>query len=250
MPKIHRSAMIGQGVEFGEDVEVGPYCVIGDRVRIGAETLLHSHVVVTGRTTIGRGNTIHSFAVIGSDPQMKRAHDGIGATSIGDRNELREHVTVHAGTDAGTTVIGNRNMLMAGSHVAHDVVLGSQCVLANAVQLAGHTHVGDHVVFGGLAGLAQHVRVGDGAFVAAGAMCERDVPPFVVVQGDRARVRALNKVGLRRRGVSEEEIAALAKAFRALFVTKENRSAAIAKLERTPLVEQLLSFAAKAPAGT
>lgn len=245
MPKIHRTAVIGQGVELGDDVEVGPYCVVGDGVRIGPETVLHSHVVVTGRTRLGRGNVVHPFAVIGSDPQMKRAHDGIGSTVIGDRNELREHVTVHAGTDSGTTTIGSRNMLMAGSHVAHDVVVGSQCVLANAVQLAGHAHVGDGVVFGGLAGLAQHVRVGDGAFVAAGAMCERDVPPFVVVQGDRARVRALNKVGLRRRGVSEDEIAKLTRAFRALFVTKGDRATAIARLERTPLVEQLLSFAAR-----
>ena len=130
---------------------------------------------------------------------------GPARLEIGERNVFREHVTVHRGTDGRTTRIGSNNLFMVGAHVAHDVVVGSHCVFANAVQLAGHAVVEDWVTFGGLRGVAQFVRVGESAFVAAGAVCERDVPPFVIVQGDRARVRALNVVGLQRRGVPRGE---------------------------------------------
>jgi UDP-N-acetylglucosamine acyltransferase len=149
---------------------------------------------------------------------------------VGDANVIREHVTIHRGTDGGTTAVGSHNLLMVGCHVAHDVSLGSHTTIANGVQLAGHGVVEDYATFGGLAGIAQRVRVGESAFVAAGAMVERDVPPFVIVQGDRARVRALNKVGLRRRGVSEGSIAALERAFRTIFASGRTQREAAREL--------------------
>jgi UDP-N-acetylglucosamine acyltransferase len=245
MRKIHPTAVVDARAEIAEDVEIGPFCVIGPGAKIARENKLISHVVVAGKISIGERNIFHPFAVVGSDPQSKKQHDQIGTVEIGSKNEFREHVTVHAGTDTRVTKIGSQNLFMVGAHVAHDVVVGSHCILSNNVQLAGHSIVEDYAVFGGLSGIAQHVRVGESAFVAAGAMCEFEVPPFVVVQGDRARVRALNKVGLRRRGIDEATITLLNKAFRALFVAKENRDDAIAKLEKNPLVDRLIAAVAK-----
>jgi UDP-N-acetylglucosamine acyltransferase len=248
--KLHPSAIVDPRAEIAANVEIGPYCVIGAGVRIDAGTRLIAHVVIEGPTSIGRDNVFHPFAAIGGAPQHKRHQGGPTRLVIGDRNVVREHVTIHRGTHSGTaetnatTVLGDANLLMVGCHIAHDVQLGSHVTIANGVQLAGHAIVEDYATFGGLSGLAQHVRVGESAFVAAGAMCERDVPPFVIVQGDRARVRALNKVGLRRRGVSEESIAALDRAFRALFKGGAARAEALARLresESDVMVQRLLA---------
>ncbi|HEY8074715.1 MAG TPA: acyl-ACP--UDP-N-acetylglucosamine O-acyltransferase [Labilithrix sp.] len=227
MAKVHPSAVVDRHAELAPDVEVGPYCVIGPGVRVGEGTRLLSHVVLTGRTAIGRNNVIHPFAAIGGEAQMRKAptpRDPARETlAIGDDNVVREHVTIHVSTGEQVTTIGSHNLLMVSCHVAHDVVIGSHCIVANAVQLAGHVVVEDYAVFGGLAGVAQRRRIGQSAFVAAGAMCERDVPPFVIVQGDRARVRALNVVGLERRGVPSESIAKLRRAFAAAFVRRERQ---------------------------
>jgi UDP-N-acetylglucosamine acyltransferase len=233
---IHGTAVIEQGAELDAGVEVGPYCVVGAGARIGKRTVLMAHAVIAPHVILGEENVVHPFAVIGGPPQAKRFAGGIARTRIGDRNVIREHVTVHGGMEGRVTTIGDGNLLMVGSHVAHDVQMGSSCVVANGVQLAGHAVVEDHVTFGGLAGVGQFVRIGEGAFVAAGAMVERDVPPFVIVQGDRARVRALNVVGLRRRGVPEQQILALRKVYRALFVGKK-------RLEPTgdPMVNRLIA---------
>jgi UDP-N-acetylglucosamine acyltransferase len=173
---------------------------------------------------------VHSHAVIGDLPQDKRGGDKPTRVEIGDDNVFREHVTVHRGTRDSITKIGSNNLFMVGCHVAHDVTIGTRCVIANAVQLAGHSVVEDHATFGGLAGIAQFVRVGESAFVAAGAMVERDVPPFCIVQGDRARVRAVNRVGLERRGVPAASIAEIERVFRAVFSRKTTRADALASL--------------------
>ena len=243
-PRIHPTALVDPRAEVDASAEIGPYCVVGAGVAIGAGTRLASHVVIDGPTAIGQENTIHSFAVLGGEPQHKRHRHESGPTRlvVGDSNVVREHVTVHRGTDGGTTTVGSHNLLMVGCHVAHDVTLGAHVTVANGVQLAGHAVVDDYATFGGLAGVAQRVRVGEGAFVAAGAMVERDVPPFVIVQGDRARVRALNKVGLRRRGVSEESIAALEQAFRAIFGSGRTvREAALGVDREDPYVAKLVA---------
>ena len=214
--RVHPTAIVDARAEIADGVEIGPFCLVGAGVAIGAGTVLTSHVVVEGPCAIGRENTVFPFAVVGTAPQHKRHQGGPTRLVVGDGNVIREHVTIHRGT-VETTRVGSQCLLMVGCHVAHDVQVGSHATIANGVQLAGHAIVEDHATFGGLAGVAQRVRVGESAFVAAGAMVERDVPPFAIVQGDRARVRALNKVGLRRRGVSEASIAALESAFRAIF---------------------------------
>lgn len=226
MARVHPTALVDARAELAADVEVGPYCVIGPGVSIGEGSRLLGHVVVTGDTTLGAGNVVHPFVVLGGEPQVREGaalRDGPPrkAVVIGDHNVLREHVTVNLSNGEGVTTLGSHNLLMAGVHVAHDVVLGSRCVVANGVQLAGHVVVEDWVTFGGLSGVAQRLRVGQSAFVAAGAMCERDVPPFVIVQGDRARVRALNVVGLERRGLDPASIAALRRAFGRIFVRRD-----------------------------
>ena len=231
--RIHPTAIVHPRAELGDDVEVGAYVVIEAGVRIGSR------------------NVFHPFAVIGGDPQIRKttgATNKRGDLVIGDDNVIREHVTINVSTGARSTRIGSNNLLMAGCHVAHDVVLGSSCVVANGVQLAGHVTVEDWVTFGGLAAVQQFVRVGQSAFVAGGAMCERDVPPFVIVQGDRARVRALNVVGLERRGVPAESIAALNKAVRTLWLRKDQSFAeALASLDRSdPFVAQLAAALAAA----
>jgi UDP-N-acetylglucosamine acyltransferase len=224
---VHPTAHIDSLAELADGVVVGPYCVVGPDVRIGCGTRLLSHVVIVGSTSMGEGNVIHPFVVLGGEPQVRK---GGGFTAnehrsvvIGDHNVIRESVTVNLSSSERATRIGSHNLLMAGSHVAHDVLLGSRCVVANGVQLAGHVVVEDWVTFGGLSGVVQQLRVGQSSFVAAGAMCERAVPPFVIVQGDRARVRALNVIGLERRGVPPLSIARLKKAFSHTFVRRAAR---------------------------
>lgn len=237
MPRVHPSSIVDPRAELAADVEIGPFCYVHAGVRLGSGTRLLSHVVVFEGTVLGVHNVVHPFAVLGNEAQVRKGTPGSDARRalvMGDHNVVREGVTINASSGDGTTTIGSHNLLMAGCHVAHDVVVGSNCVVANAVQLAGHVVIEDWVTFGGLSGVAQHLCVGQGAFVAAGAMCERDVPPFVIVQGDRARVRALNVVGLERRGVPESSREALRRAFASLWGTKRaSFEKALAELERS-----------------
>ena len=254
--RIHATAVVDPRAELADDVEIGPYTIVGPGVRIDAGTRLLAHVVASGHTRIGTNNVFHPFSVIGGDPQIRKLAPGqiddeasvgpralIGSLIIGSDNVFREHVTVSVSSGATPTSIGSKNLFMAGVHVAHDVSVGSHCVVANAVQLAGHVTVEDWVTFGGLSGVAQWLRIGQSAFVAAGAMCERDVPPFVIVQGDRARIRALNVVGLERRGVAGSSIASLKKAFARTFGKRAAGTSfddAVRELDRTdPLVDAL-----------
>ena len=243
--RIHATALVDPRAELADDVEVGPYSVIGPGVRIDRGTRLLGHVVISGQAVIGRGNVFHPFAVIGGEPQIRKLAPGEqasgdapapGSLEIGADNVFRESVTVSSSSGETPTWVGSKNLFMAGAHIAHDVRVGSHCVVANAVQLAGHVVVEDWVTFGGLSGVAQRLRVGQSAFVAAGAMCERDVPPFVIVQGDRARVRALNIVGLERRGVPGGSIALLKKAFAGTFARSSWRLSfdeAVRELDRS-----------------
>ncbi|MFO0643617.1 MAG: acyl-ACP--UDP-N-acetylglucosamine O-acyltransferase [Polyangiaceae bacterium] len=249
---VHPTAVVDPRAHLEAGVEIGPYCVVGPEVHLGAGTVLVSHVVVHGKTRLGRGVSVHPFVSVGGPPQVRPRGGGEGELAegtlvVGDGVVVRENVTLHVGTGGGETVVGEGSLLMASSHVGHDARVGRHVVVANGVQLAGHVTIEDHVTFGGLAGVAQHVRVGESAFVAAGAMCEVDVPPFVIVQGDRARVRALNKVGLRRRGVSDTSIEALERVFRALFVradgTRKARLEALAP-EADPLARALVAWVA------
>jgi len=249
--EVHPTALVSPRARLADDVVVGPLCVVGDDVELGRGTRLLASCVVLGPTRMGQDNVIFPYAVIGAEPQ-DRSHAG-EATSllIGDRNVIREHVTVHRGTakGRGTTQVGSDCLLMVGVHVAHDVAILDEVTLANDTLLAGHVSVESRVTAGGRAAIAQFVRVGEGAFIAAGAMVETDVPPFAIVAGDRARVRALNRVGLRRSGVPDASRRALAKAFRVLFRHSVPRSESLRNLgddlAADPYVRKLVGFLAQ-----
>ena len=243
--KLHPTAVVDPRAELAPDVVVGPYAIVEAGVVVAEGGVLHAHAVVRGPTLLGPRCVVHPFAVVGGEPQAKRHPGGPARLETGAGNVFREHVTVHGGTEGRVTRIGAGNLFMVGAHVAHDVTVGSACVFANSTQLAGHATVEDGVTFGGLSGVAQFVRVGEGAFVAAMTACERDVPPFVVVQGNRARVRGVNVVGLRRRGVPEESLRALSRAVRKLWLSRMTRVEALAELQREtetdPYVRRLVA---------
>lgn len=245
MSLVHPTAVVHAEAILGEGCSVGAYSVIGADVVLGAHSVVDSHVVVEGPSRFGARNHLHSFAVLGGAPQRRsEAEPTHGVLVVGDDNVFREHVTVHRGS-AGETRIGSRCLIMAGAHVAHDVLLGSDVVLANLVQLAGHVVVEDHATFGGMSGVAQHVRIGEGAFVAAGSMCERDVPPFVIVQGDRARVRGVNRVGLARRGVTAAMRRELQRAFRRLYIARERPTSTEVAAAVDPFLRKFLAYHAE-----
>ncbi|MBE5314368.1 MAG: acyl-ACP--UDP-N-acetylglucosamine O-acyltransferase [Xanthomonadales bacterium] len=217
---VHPSAVIHAGAKLGEGVEVGPFCVIGDEVEIGAGTRIDSHVVIHGPTRIGRDNRIHSFAAIGGEPQDKKFRGERCELVIGDRNLIREFVTINRGTadDQGITSIGDDNWIMAYVHIAHDCRIGNQNTFANAASMAGHVHIGDQVILGGFSLIHQFCKVGDHAFTAMGASVNRDVPPYVMVAGEYAQPRGINAEGLKRRGFSAERIAAIKRSYRTLYM--------------------------------
>lgn len=244
---VHPLAVVSPGADLDDDVDIGPFCQVGPGVRLGRGTRLLSHAVVLGPCELGPGNVLHPFAALGGAPQ-DRSHRGEPTRLlVGEGNEFREGVTVHRGTtkDQGLTRLGSFGLYMAGCHVAHDASVGDHVTLANNTLLAGHVRVDDHVVTGGHVAIQPFVRLGESCFLAGGAMVERDVPPFVIAAGDRARVRALNKVGLRRRGISPDSLAALEEAFRLLFRAGLARSEALPRLATDdPWVRQLASFLA------
>lgn len=215
---IHPSAIIDPAAELG-DVEVGPYAIIGPEVRLADGVVVGAHVVLEGPTTIGARTRIHPFACIGGPPQDLKYAGERSTLEIGQDNVLREYVTIHRGTagGGGVTRVGNHNLFMANSHVAHDCTVGDHCVFANSVAVAGHVVVQDRAVLGGLAGVHQHARIGRCAMVGAGAMVALDVPPFTIAQGDRARLFGLNIIGLRRAGYDIDVIGRLRQAYRELF---------------------------------
>lgn len=242
---VHPTAVVHPTARVAPTAAVGPFAVIGPAVALGAGTVVEAHAVIEGDTTIGADNRIGHHAVIGAPPQIRCSSAPAGAVVIGDRNWIRELSTVHAGSDGGITRIGDENMLMAYSHVAHDCQLGSGVDLANGVQLAGHVEVHDHAGLGGLAAVHQFARIGRLAFVGAGAMVSQDVPPFSLASGDRARIFDLNRVGLKRHGVGPAERKQLQRALGLVLDTPKQRDGlrrAREELGAGPLVQQLLSF--------
>ena len=249
--RINPAAVVHPDACLGENVSVGAYSIIGPRVTIGADCEIGPHAVIQGPAIIGERNRVFPFAVIGSDPQHQH-YDGEPTTlEIGNDNVFREYVTVNRGTEqgGGKTVIGDSNFLMAYVHVAHDCRIGSRVIMANQVTLAGHVTVEDHAVFGGLAAVGQFLRVGESAMVSAGAMVERHVPPFCMVQGDRAKIRGLNLVGLSRRGIPEDEVQSIKKTYRSLFYSGKPFSRAVQELMALPpsgtMARRLLTFVAE-----
>lgn len=216
---IHPTALIHPAARIGQDVRIGPYAVIGEHVVIGDRTTIGPHAVIEGRTQIGCDNQIFQFASVGAIPQDLKYRGEETTLRIGDRNIVREFVTLHLGTTegGGETVIGNDNLFMAYCHVAHDCHVGNHVIMANGSTLAGHVEVQDYAILGGLSAIHQFTRVGAHVMISGGAMVNQDVPPYTIAQGDRARTVGLNLVGLKRRGFSEETIAAVKAAYRMVF---------------------------------
>jgi len=243
-------AAIDPRAELDEGVSVGPFAVIGPEVQIGAGTHIGPHAVIKGPTRIGRDNRIFQFASVGEDPQDKKYADEITHLEIGDRNVVREFVTLNRGTiqDAGTTRIGNDNLLMAYVHVAHDCRIGNQVIMANAASLGGHVQIGDWAILGGFTIVHQFCRIGSHSFCAMGSVLTKDVPPYVTVSGHPAEARGINAEGLRRRAFRAEAIQGIRRAYRLLYLSGmklEEAMAAIGELGREcPEVNVMAEFAA------
>jgi len=230
---IHKTAIVERGAEVDSSVEVGPYAVIGPKARIGPRTRIGPHAVIEGDTQLGAGNVVFQFASVGAIPQDLKYAGEPTRLVIGDENSIREFATVHLGTaqGGGVTRIGNRCLLMANSHVAHDVQLGDGCILANSVAIAGHCVIEDHVIFGGLSAVHQFTRIGRLAFISGGAMVTQDVAPYVTVQGDRAEVVGLNTVGLTRARFTAEQMARVKSAYKILYRSKMGLREAVAHVK-------------------
>lgn len=216
---IHQTALVHPEAQLADDVEVGPWSIIEAGVSIGQGSSIGPHVVIRRNTTIGSGNRIFQFASVGEDPQDKKYAGEETRLEIGDGNTIREFTTIHRGTaqDAGVTRIGNRNLLMAYTHVAHDCVLADDVILSNAASLAGHVHIGDHAILSGFALVHQFCSIGQHAFVGMGAHITRDVMPYTLVAGTPPQPRGLNSEGLKRRGFGQQQLGDIKQAYKLLF---------------------------------
>lgn len=217
---IHPSAVVSDRAEIGRDVEIGPYCIVDEHVKIGSGCKLISHVVISGHTTIGSDNRIFPFASIGHEPQDLKYHGEPSEVIIGGGNTIRENVTINPGTEGGgmLTRIGDNNMLMAYSHVAHDCLLGSGIVMANAVTLAGHVEVDDGAIIGGMSAIHQFIRIGRYSMIGGMSGVVKDIPPYCLTAGGyRPGLAGLNLIGLRRHGFSRERIIMLKEIYRILL---------------------------------
>lgn len=244
---IHPTAVIHPGAQIGEDCDIGPYCTIGEHVVLGRGCHLHSHVVIDGYTRLGEGNEIFPFASIGLKTQDLKWKGGVTRTQIGDYNTFRECVTINSATgDGETTIVGSHNHILAYSHVAHNVVLGNHIIMSNVATLAGHVIVEDYAVIGGLAAIHQFCRIGKISIIGGCSKVVQDVPPFMLVDGNPAETRTINKVGLERQGVSEEAQSALRQAFKILFREGLTITNALVRIENDlpplPEVTHLVDF--------
>jgi len=255
MSRIHPTALVDPKAELAADVEVGAYSIVGRHVRVDAGTILGPHVVLTGRTSVGKRNRLFQFTSIGDIPQDRKYAGEPTTTTIGDDNVFREYVTIHSGTvqDRGDTAIGNTNLFLAYTHVAHDCVVGNRVTFSNNAQIAGHVHIHDWAVLGAFAGVHQFCRVGAHAMVAAFAVVLQDVPTYVTVQGYPAKPHGTNNEGLRRRGFTPEDILAIRRAYKVLY--RENLSLDDARTrlagdaEASAVLAPLAAFLADTPRG-
>jgi UDP-N-acetylglucosamine acyltransferase len=241
-------AVVAPGATLGAGCEVHPFAVIGPNVRMGPGNVVYAHAVIEGDTEVGAGNVFHAHCHVGGPPQFAGWKQTSQKLRIGDENSVGEYASISAGAfgPEGGTVLGARNLLMAYVHIGHDCILGDDISMANAATLGGHVTVQNHAWLGGLAAVHQFARIGERAFVAGGAMVSQDVPPFCMVQGDRARLVSLNRVGLTRGGLQAGQMAGLRRAFRMLFLRNgglgERIAAVSAELGSDPYVGTLIAF--------
>ena len=216
---IHPSSIVSEKAIIGQNVEIGPFCYVGENVALGDNCRLVSHVSIKGHTKIGNNNAFFQFSCIGEDCQDKKYAGEETYLEIGDNNVFREYVTVHRGTiqDKSITKIGHRNLLMVGTHLAHDCIVGNDNILANNATVAGHVHIGDFVILGGMTAVHQFCHIGSHAFTGGGAIVLRDIPPYVMFSGLKHIPQGINSEGLKRRGFSPESISAVKKAYKILY---------------------------------
>jgi UDP-N-acetylglucosamine acyltransferase len=247
---VHPASVIDPAARIAAGVAIGPYSIIGPDVCIDAGTVVGPHAVITGRTRIGKRNRIYQFASIGDIPQDRKYGGEPTTTTIGDDNVFREYVSVHAGTaqDRGDTQIGDGNLFLAYTHVAHDCVVGNHTTFSNNAQIAGHVHVGDWAVLGAYAGVHQFCRIGTHVMVAAYAVVLQDVPPFTTVSGYPAKPHGTNSEGLRRRGFSADDILEVRRAYKVLYREAlgldDARLRIAAAAARAPVLAPLADFLA------
>lgn len=249
---IHPTAIVEDGALIADDVEIGAYALIGPQVELEAGCRIGPHAVITGRTTIGAGSRIFQFASIGEEPQDKKFGGEDSALVIGRDNTVREYVTINRGTadGGGVTRLGDRNWLMAYSHIAHDCQVGSDCVFANGATLAGHVTVGDFVTFAGFSGAHQFVTIGSHAFLGMYGGVGQDVPAYVMVSGRPPRPRGINAEGLKRRGFEPDAIRAIREAYRTVYRLGKPLEEALAELrDQCDLHPDLNDFIASIEAG-
>ncbi len=248
---IHPTAVVDPQAHLHPTVEVGPYAVIEGAVTIGAGSVIGPHAVISGHTTLGTNNTIGSFASLGAPPQDVHYQGEDTLLIIGNDNHIREYVSIHRGTVAGNgkTVIGNHNMIMAYSHIAHDCILGDHVILANVATLAGHVILGHHVTLGGLVAIHQFCRIGEHTYIGGMSGISLDVPPYVILEGTRNRMRiaGINKIGLRRSGMDRATIGKLEQAFKIIFrdadlLLQEALEKTLAEIPDCPEVTRLVEF--------
>jgi UDP-N-acetylglucosamine acyltransferase len=247
MSNIHPSAVIEPGAQVDPAAQVGPFCVVGPKVVLKADVVLKSHVVVSGETEVGEGTVIFPFAVIGEIPQDLKFKGEASRLVIGQRNRIREHVTMNCGTEGGggLTRIGDDGLFMAGCHVAHDAIIGDRVIVVNSAAVAGHCQIADDVIIGGLAGIHQWVRVGRGAIIGAVTMVTNDVIPYGLVQAPRGDLDGLNLVGLKRKGVARGDITALRAAFQMLAQgegTFHDRAERLGEETSSEYVKEIVDF--------
>ena len=216
---IDPKAIVDLDAEIAEDVTIGPFSIIGAGVQIESGTVIEPHVIIKGSTSIGKDNHIYQFTSIGENPQDKKYADENTHLAIGDRNIIREFTTMHRGTlqDHALTQIGNDNLFMAYTHVAHDCIIGNHIIMANGASLAGHVHLGDHAILGGFTLVHQFTQIGAYSFSAMNSAITQDVPPFVMVGGYPTRPHGINSVGMERNGISPETIRQIRKAYKILY---------------------------------
>jgi UDP-N-acetylglucosamine acyltransferase len=216
---IHEQAIIEPGAVIGKNVTIGPWTYISKNVEIGDDCVISSHVVINGPTRIGKGNRIFQFASIGEDCQDLKYAGEPTELVIGDNNTFRESCTIHRGTiqDNSLTQIGSNNLFMAYTHVAHDCMVGNNCIMANGASIAGHVHVGDHAILGGMTGVHQFCHIGAHSFIAANALVLKDVPPYVMASGQPSKPFGLNSEGLKRRGFDKNVILHIKRAYKEVY---------------------------------
>ena len=232
--KIHNTSIIHKDAIIGDNVEVGPYCIIDSNVKIGSNTKVLPYVHILSNTTIGENNIFHQGSTIGGLPQDLKYNDEYSELIIGDNNTIREYCTFNRGTEAsGKTVIGSNCLFMAYVHIAHDCIVEDKVILANGVQLGGHSEIHYHATVGGMSPVHQFCKVGQHAFIGGGRVALQDVPPFILANGEPLKYAGINSIGLRRRNFDSDTRSLIKKAYKILYLSHLNRSQAIDEIKNT-----------------